>query len=88
MSDVEGFFDCKEDYKDFAVPWKRGIILHGLPGNGKTISIKALMHSLSSRTNPIPTLYGEYENQRPEAYRGTFMHRKCSCYVSRTNLGR
>ena len=68
MSDVEGFFDCKEDYKDFAVPWKRGIILHGLPGNGKTISIKALMHSLSSRTNPIPTLYGEYKSQRPEAY--------------------
>ena len=63
ISDVEEFFDCKEDYKDFAVPWKRGIILHGLPGNGKTISIKALMHSLSSHTNPIPALYGEYERQ-------------------------
>ena len=60
ISDVEGFFDCKEDYKAFAVPWKRGIILHGLPGNGKTISIKALMHSLSSRSDPIPTLYGMY----------------------------
>ena len=58
ISDVEGFFDCEEDYKRFAVPWKRGIILHGLPGNGKTISIKALMNSLSSRDDPIPTLYG------------------------------
>ena len=57
ISDVEGFFDCKDDYKAFSVPWKRGIILHGLPGNGKTISIKALMHSLSSRDEPIPTLY-------------------------------
>ena len=36
---------------------QRGLILHGLPGNGKTISIKALMHSLSQRSPPIPTLY-------------------------------
>ncbi|KAL8724567.1 MAG: hypothetical protein Q9166_007877 [cf. Caloplaca sp. 2 TL-2023] len=57
VADVEGFFDRKEDYKSFGVPWKRGIILHGLPGNGKTISIKALMHSLSCRSPQIPTLY-------------------------------
>ena len=57
INDVEGFFDCKEDYKEFAVPWKRGIICHGLPGNGKTISIKALMHALYARPDPIPTLY-------------------------------
>ncbi|KAK3168248.1 hypothetical protein OEA41_004694 [Lepraria neglecta] len=57
ISDIEGFLDRKEDYKSFAVPWKRGIILHGLPENGKTISIKALMRSLASRSTPIPTLY-------------------------------
>jgi len=28
-----------------------------LPGNGKTISIKALMHALYARKHPIPTLY-------------------------------
>lgn len=33
VNDVEGFFDCKEDYEEFAVPWKRGIIFHGLPGS-------------------------------------------------------
>jgi len=27
VRDVEGFFDCRDDYKQFAVPWKRGIIL-------------------------------------------------------------
>lgn len=32
-------------------------IFHGLPGNGKTIFIKALMRSLDSRPTPIPTLY-------------------------------
>ena len=57
VNDVEGFFDCRDDYKEFSVPWKRGIIFHGLPGNGKTISIKALMNALYKRADPIPTLY-------------------------------
>ncbi|KAL8911014.1 MAG: hypothetical protein Q9171_003750 [Xanthocarpia ochracea] len=57
VADVEGFFDRKNDYMSFGVPWKRGVILHGLPGNGKTISIKALMHSLACRSPQIPTLY-------------------------------
>ncbi|KAL8709466.1 MAG: hypothetical protein Q9220_005849 [cf. Caloplaca sp. 1 TL-2023] len=57
IEDVEGFFDRKDDYKEFGVPWKRGIIFHGIPGNGKTISIKALMRFLSFRPDPIPTLY-------------------------------
>ena len=37
--------------------FKRGLILHGLPGNGKTISIKALMRSLALRSPAISTLY-------------------------------
>ncbi|KAL8918452.1 MAG: hypothetical protein Q9208_007358 [Pyrenodesmia sp. 3 TL-2023] len=52
------FFDSKDIYKDLGVPWKRGVIFHGPAGNGKTISIKALMHSLSARTSPtVPALY-------------------------------
>ena len=58
IKDVESFFDCQADYKRFAVPWKRGIIFHGTPGNGKTISIKALMNSLSRREgDAVPSLY-------------------------------
>lgn len=41
--DIFGFFDSEELYKGLAIPWKRGIIMHGPPGNGKTISIKAIM---------------------------------------------
>jgi len=26
VKDVEGFFDCRDDYREFAVPWKRGIM--------------------------------------------------------------
>ena len=30
------FFDSEDTYKDLGVPWKRGIIMHGPAGNGKT----------------------------------------------------
>jgi SpoVK/Ycf46/Vps4 family AAA+-type ATPase len=51
------FFDSKAVYDDLGVPWKRGLIFYGPAGNGKTISIKALMHTLADRKDPIPTLY-------------------------------
>ncbi|KAK3067458.1 hypothetical protein LTR53_015670 [Teratosphaeriaceae sp. CCFEE 6253] len=35
------FFTSKQVYEDLGVPWKRGLLFHGPPGNGKTISIKA-----------------------------------------------
>lgn len=55
--DIEGFFDSEAAYKRFGIQWKRGIIFHGLPGNGKTISVKALMNALASRKDAIPSLY-------------------------------
>jgi transitional endoplasmic reticulum ATPase len=55
---VGNFFDSEDVYEDLGVPWKRGLIFGGEPGNGKTISIKALMHTLLfDRKDPIPTLY-------------------------------
>lgn len=57
IEDVQGFFDNRELYGNFAVPWKRGVILHGLPGNGKTVSIKALINSLYARPDQVSALY-------------------------------
>ncbi|KAK9413905.1 putative P-loop containing nucleoside triphosphate hydrolase protein [Seiridium unicorne] len=58
LTDVSGkFFDSKEIYEEYGVPWKRGLIFHGPVGNGKTISIKALMHTLYQRKKKIPSLY-------------------------------
>lgn len=57
INDVQNFFDSKPLYEEYAVPWKRGIILHGTPGCGKTISIKALMNNLDKRETPVASLY-------------------------------
>jgi ATP-dependent 26S proteasome regulatory subunit len=35
MKDVHDFFDNQQLYTDYAVPWKRGIILYGSPGKGE-----------------------------------------------------
>ncbi|KAI0908819.1 ATPase [Ustulina deusta] len=57
IEDHVSFYESRGTYARLKVPWKRGIIYHGPPGNGKTISIKATMHMLYARKQPIPTLY-------------------------------
>lgn len=57
IDDHTAFFDGREQYQRLKVPWKRGVIYWGPPGNGKTISIKAMMHTLYSRKEPVPALY-------------------------------
>ena len=57
IADVDRFFDSRDTYQKLRVPWKRGLIFYGPPGNGKTISIKAMSNSLYARDDPIPTLY-------------------------------
>ncbi|KAI1124773.1 ATPase [Nemania abortiva] len=57
IDDHVSFFESRDTYARLKVPWKRGVIYHGPPGNGKTISIKATMHMLYAMKNPIPTLY-------------------------------
>lgn len=57
IDDHMRFFDSRRDYEKLKVPWKRGLIYYGPPGNGKTISIKAMMNQLYHLKDPIPTLY-------------------------------
>lgn len=58
IEDHLSFFSSRETYQHLKVPWKRGIIYYGPPGNGKTISIKAMMHTLyNQKPTPVPTLY-------------------------------
>ena len=41
-----GFFASEQEFRSLGVPWKRGILLTGPPGNGKTHAIRALLNSL------------------------------------------
>ncbi|KAI0796858.1 P-loop containing nucleoside triphosphate hydrolase protein [Abortiporus biennis] len=49
QKDIYGFFDSENLYKSLGIPWKRGVIMHGPPGNGKTISMKALMKDCDAK---------------------------------------
>lgn len=57
LDTVQRFYDSKDTYERLHVPWKRGLIFYGPPGNGKTVSIKATMKTLYDRKDPVPTLY-------------------------------
>jgi len=46
--EYRSFFSSERIYKDLDVAWKRGVILLGPPGNGKTISIKAMMRDVAN----------------------------------------
>ncbi|WOO83090.1 putative ATPase YjoB [Vanrija pseudolonga] len=50
--DYRSFLKSRDTYKRLGVPWKRGLIFLGPPGNGKTVSLKAIMKELD-----IPALY-------------------------------
>ncbi|KAF9481812.1 P-loop containing nucleoside triphosphate hydrolase protein [Pholiota conissans] len=49
QKDVYGFFASEAVYKELAIPWKRGLIMWGPPGNGKTISLKTIMKTCGEK---------------------------------------
>lgn len=52
VADVKGFFAARAVYERYKVPYKRGILLYGPPGNGKTHFLKGLIAQLE-----VPCIY-------------------------------
>jgi DNA polymerase III delta prime subunit len=50
--DLERFFATRQTYEEYGIPWKRGVLFVGPPGNGKTHTVKALINALK-----MPCLY-------------------------------
>ena len=48
LEDVRWFYDSREWYASRGVPWRRGYLLHGPPGTGKSSLIRAIASELGS----------------------------------------
>lgn len=46
QDDFAQFFQSRSVYERYRVPWKRGVLFLGPPGNGKTHAVKALINQL------------------------------------------
>jgi hypothetical protein len=50
--DITQFMKARESYERYKVPWKRGLLFVGPPGNGKTLCVKATINLIQ-----VPCLY-------------------------------
>lgn len=62
QSGVIDFFGAREIYARHNIPWKRGVILHGPPGNGKTQTIQAIVNQLKLPTIYVRSLHARWDS--------------------------
>jgi AAA+ superfamily predicted ATPase len=68
QNDFAQFFGAREVYERYRIPWKRGVLFIGPPGNGKTHTLKALVNQLGRPCLYVKGFKSEYatdqENMR------------------------
>jgi chromosomal replication initiation ATPase DnaA len=67
QSDFTQFFDSREIYERYNIPWRRGALFIGPPGNGKTHTVKALVNFLERPCLYVRSFgYGDDEDEVAE----------------------
>jgi ATPase family associated with various cellular activities (AAA) len=78
LADVERFFASKAAYEKHGVPWKRGLLFVGPPGNGKTHAIKALINETRRPCLYVKTFDSEQYTDETGIRRVFARARECS----------
>jgi hypothetical protein len=65
---VEGFLSARKIYEQANVPWKRGILLYGDAGNGKTTTIKTVISNYDFKPVTVHTSTQTNDDTITEAF--------------------
>ena len=58
--DLDQFFSARPMYEEYSIPWKRGVLFIGPPGNGKTHTIKALLNHVGKPCLYVKSFKAQY----------------------------
>ena len=64
QTDFAQFFALRDVYERYRIPWKRGVLFIGPPGNGKTHTVKALVNNLARPCLYVKSFRSEYESDQ------------------------
>ena len=79
-TDFEQFFNARAVYQRYGIPWKRGALFIGPPGNGKTHTIKALINKVGKPciyVRGFKAEYGTEQENMAEVFKRARMTNPC-----------